>query len=152
MYYFPISVLCVLFVCKCVMYCCHRVSTQLRLYIYIYIYINKIILLGILIFKGLTARRLYKSFRIKGLSNVFRMLLQREVQTSGTWSWLQTSNQCVVSESTKLYPNFIHVIMDRLLTKHRRSWLLTLVSGGTTIAVLAMQLLLHDCRAGNLKL
>jgi hypothetical protein len=30
---------CVLFVCKCVLYCCHWVSTQLRLYIYIYIYI-----------------------------------------------------------------------------------------------------------------
>jgi hypothetical protein len=28
---FSISVLCVLFVCKCVMYCCHLVPTQLRL-------------------------------------------------------------------------------------------------------------------------
>jgi hypothetical protein len=34
-----LSVLCVLLVCKCVMYCCHRVLTQLRLYIYIYIII-----------------------------------------------------------------------------------------------------------------
>jgi hypothetical protein len=28
--YVPFSVLCVLFVCKFVLYCCHRVSTQLR--------------------------------------------------------------------------------------------------------------------------
>jgi hypothetical protein len=32
----------VLFVCKCVMYCCHRVSTQLRLNIHIHIYHIKI--------------------------------------------------------------------------------------------------------------
>jgi hypothetical protein len=25
------AVLCVLFVCECVLYCCHRVSTELRL-------------------------------------------------------------------------------------------------------------------------
>jgi len=32
---------CVLFECKCVLYCCHRVATQLQfsdIYIYIYIY------------------------------------------------------------------------------------------------------------------
>jgi hypothetical protein len=35
LYYFRISVLCVLFVCKCVMYCCHRVSSQMRVNIHI---------------------------------------------------------------------------------------------------------------------
>jgi hypothetical protein len=32
--YVPFSVFCVLFVCKCVLCCFHRVSTQLRLNIY----------------------------------------------------------------------------------------------------------------------
>jgi hypothetical protein len=38
--YVLFCVFCVLFVCICELYCCHRVSTQLQLYIYIYIYIS----------------------------------------------------------------------------------------------------------------
>jgi hypothetical protein len=38
--YVLFGVLCAMFVCKCELYCFHRVSTQLQLYIYIYIYIS----------------------------------------------------------------------------------------------------------------
>jgi hypothetical protein len=44
--YVLFGVFCVLFVCKCELYCCHRVSTQLQLNIYISYHIIKYGLCG----------------------------------------------------------------------------------------------------------
>jgi hypothetical protein len=46
----------------------------------IFVGFSRIFLLGILIFKGLTARRLYKSFGVKGLTNC-RSSRDEEIQT-----------------------------------------------------------------------
>jgi hypothetical protein len=40
----------------------------------VFVALSRIFLLGILIFKGLTARHLYKSFGVKGLTNGFDKL------------------------------------------------------------------------------
>jgi hypothetical protein len=39
--------------------------------IVVFVGFSRIFILGILIFKGLTARRLYKSFSVKGLTKLF---------------------------------------------------------------------------------
>jgi hypothetical protein len=46
-----------------------RRSIFSRLIIDVFVGFSRIFLLEILIFKGLTARRLYKSFGVKGLTN-----------------------------------------------------------------------------------
>jgi hypothetical protein len=42
-----------------------------------YVGFSRIFLLGVLIFKGLTARRLYKSLGVEGLSELLSFILDR---------------------------------------------------------------------------
>jgi hypothetical protein len=66
---------------------------------------SRIFLLGILIFKGLTARRLYKSLGVKGLNN--RMV--------GQQSWPELEYRkicCLCRESKKRYSVVQHVVQS----------------------------------------
>jgi hypothetical protein len=58
---------------------------------------SRIFLLGILIFKGLTARRLYKSFGVKGLIGLYFGSSEREGVYSIPEACFLTNNVCDVT-------------------------------------------------------
>jgi hypothetical protein len=60
---------------------------------------SRIFLLGILIFKGLTARRLYKSFGVKGL---MREIFPHQRGACGIGFMLHTHAGCVIAVARQL--------------------------------------------------
>jgi hypothetical protein len=67
----------------------------------VFVGFSRIFLLGILIFKGLTARRLYKSFGVKGLSIGLRVVHSNKLPTIR--SILMTIYMCVLCLNKSLY-------------------------------------------------
>jgi hypothetical protein len=100
--YVPFSVFCVLFVCKCVLYYCHRVSTEFQIYIYIYIYITKWRK------KGVISAKLPDHSRPQ-----FHLSLLGALALTGTWRHLAA--KVGTSKGNRLNANDIYIYISFLI-------------------------------------